>query len=170
MSRSFDALRNAALRETGSVDQAPNLPTQMEVAAACAKEVRHITACPGPESHITLDADGKPNTVRERFRYMEHQLRSLRRTVGIKRILVTSSVPREGKTVVACNLAATLACGGERVLLIDADLRGPGSSQLFGQSLVFASFRPRGFLPGARRDLFERPGQRFGGSGIVQDL
>ena len=38
-------------------------------------------------------------------------------------LLVTSSVPNDGKSVTATNLAITLAIGGSRVLLVDADLR-----------------------------------------------
>ena len=38
-------------------------------------------------------------------------------------LLITSSVPNDGKSVTAANLAITLASGGSRVLLVDADLR-----------------------------------------------
>lgn len=72
--------------------------------------------------------------IREHFRYLEHRLRGLRETSRMKRILVTSSIPGEGKTVIATNLAATLACGPDRVVLVDADMRGPSSERLFGMS------------------------------------
>ena len=46
-------------------------------------------------------------------------------------LLVTSSVPGEGKTVTAANLAVVFAQAGRRVLLVDADLRKPGVHLLF---------------------------------------
>lgn len=40
-----------------------------------------------------------------------------------RKLLVTSSVPNDGKSLTAANLAVSLAIGGSRVLLVDADLR-----------------------------------------------
>lgn len=48
-----------------------------------------------------------------------------------KLILFTSAVPNEGKTTTVANLAVTMALGGSRVLLADADLRRGGVNELF---------------------------------------
>lgn len=49
-----------------------------------------------------------------------------------KCIMVTSSLPLEGKTFTAVGLARASAVGGQKVLLIDADLRRPRSHHVFG--------------------------------------
>jgi capsular exopolysaccharide synthesis family protein len=65
-------------------------------------------------------------------------LRSIRTNVlfrlggGVnKTLLVTSSVPKEGKSFMSSNLSAVLAMGGHRVILVDADLRRPSLHNLF---------------------------------------
>jgi exopolysaccharide transport family protein len=71
-------------------------------------------------------------------RYAE-QVRALR--VGVqmadvddpaKVVLITSSVPKEGKSTLASSLAFSAAKAGQRVLLIDGDLRHPSTSKYFG--------------------------------------
>jgi len=49
----------------------------------------------------------------------------------IRSLLVTSSIPGEGKTITASNLAVVFAQAGRRVLLVDADLRKPGIHVVF---------------------------------------
>ena len=49
-----------------------------------------------------------------------------------KTILVTSSVPNDGKSVTAANLAITMGSAGSRVLLVDADLRKGALCERFG--------------------------------------
>jgi capsular exopolysaccharide synthesis family protein len=50
-----------------------------------------------------------------------------------KSLLVTSTIPGEGKTLVSCNLAGSFARHGKRTLLIDCDLRRPMLHRHFNQ-------------------------------------
>jgi len=54
----------------------------------------------------------------------------------VKRILFTSSNPMEGKTSVSVNLAVTLGQAGQKVLLIDSDLRKPRVHTLLNMPLT----------------------------------
>ncbi|MGH2511384.1 MAG: polysaccharide biosynthesis tyrosine autokinase, partial [Candidatus Limnocylindrales bacterium] len=49
----------------------------------------------------------------------------------VRTLLVTSSIPGEGKTTTAANLAVVFAQTGRRTLLVDADLRKPGVHRMF---------------------------------------
>jgi polysaccharide biosynthesis transport protein len=51
-----------------------------------------------------------------------------------KTILITSSVPNEGKSTISSNLAITMALSGARTLLIDGDLRRGALREAFGIS------------------------------------
>jgi protein-tyrosine kinase len=49
----------------------------------------------------------------------------------VRTILITSSIPGEGKTTTASNLAAVFAQAGHDTLLVDVDLRKPGIHKMF---------------------------------------
>ena len=49
----------------------------------------------------------------------------------LKSLIVTSSIPGEGKSTISSNLAITMAIAGARVLLVDADLRRGDLANLF---------------------------------------
>lgn len=89
-----------------------------------------------------LQPAGRPGIEtleKQRFEFLE-AFRSIRSSLmfmgnGGKKpriILVTSSVPEEGKSTVALYLAATLARGNARVLLVDADMRRANLHKFFG--------------------------------------
>tara|TARA_R110001632_G_scaffold17995_5_gene56265 strand:- start:526 stop:2826 length:2301 start_codon:yes stop_codon:yes gene_type:complete len=73
---------------------------------------------------ILMDELMETSTV-ELFRLLRFNLDFLKQTEINQTILVTSSVKGEGKTFVASNLAVTLASAGEKVVLLDFDLRYP---------------------------------------------
>lgn len=66
-----------------------------------------------------------PASAQESFRVLCQRLLQVREQRRLQTLLITSPVPREGKTVVAINLATTLARNSNAVLLVDADLRHP---------------------------------------------
>jgi capsular exopolysaccharide synthesis family protein len=69
----------------------------------------------------------------EEFRRLAGTLHSLQQQSGIKSLMVTSSVPQEGKTLTSTNLALAFSeLYLRRVLLIDGDLRRPFVEQIFG--------------------------------------
>jgi capsular exopolysaccharide synthesis family protein len=69
----------------------------------------------------------------EEFRTLRSRLYSLRDKMPLKKVLVTSALPKEGKSFTSANLAQVLARQhGRRVLLIDADLRGPRLHMMLG--------------------------------------
>jgi capsular exopolysaccharide synthesis family protein len=78
--------------------------------------------------------NGMPAAFNEAFRGIRSNLLFASAAAGPKTIVVTSTGPGEGKTVVSTNIAAALAQSNARVLLIDADMRRPKAHELFGVS------------------------------------
>lgn len=70
----------------------------------------------------------------EAFRLLAANIRFARADLPGRMLLVTSASAVEGKSVVAANLAVAMAKAGQRVVLVDADLRLPRLYQLFGMS------------------------------------
>lgn len=61
--------------------------------------------------------------ISETFKTLRTNMQFMTSNKGLKTILVTSSIPGEGKSWVSSNLAITFAQEGKKVLIIDADMR-----------------------------------------------
>ena len=73
--------------------------------------------------------------VGEQYRVLRARLEQLQKQKGTKTLLISSSIPQEGKTFTACCLAGVFAQEpGRRVLLIDADMRKPQVGRSLGVS------------------------------------
>jgi len=69
----------------------------------------------------------------EEFRTLRSRLYQIREKMPLKRLMVTSALPKEGKSFVAANLAQVMVRQhGRRALLIDGDLRNPGMHRHLG--------------------------------------
>jgi capsular exopolysaccharide synthesis family protein len=69
----------------------------------------------------------------EKFRFLGVRLRQLQHSRPLKKLLITSTIPEEGKSTVSANLATILARRQQpKILLVDGDLRRPSLSKQFG--------------------------------------
>ncbi|WP_051098353.1 polysaccharide biosynthesis tyrosine autokinase [Sporichthya polymorpha] len=76
--------------------------------------------------------DAPQSGLAESFRQLRTNLQYVDLDNTAKLIVVTSSLPSEGKTTTSCNLAIALAQGGARVALVEADLRRPKAAHVLG--------------------------------------
>lgn len=74
------------------------------------------------------------SVIAEQFRTIRTNIEFTSIQTRLKSILVTSSLPKEGKSFTAANLAAVFAQQKKRVLLMDADLRKPAIHEYFDLS------------------------------------
>jgi capsular exopolysaccharide synthesis family protein len=80
-----------------------------------------------------VSAGSNDSPAAEAFRLLSVRLRQLRRERPLKKVLVTSTIPQEGKSVVAANLTCSLASGAhQKVVLLEGDVRRPSLAKVFG--------------------------------------
>jgi succinoglycan biosynthesis transport protein ExoP len=79
---------------------------------------------------------GPQSILAESFRSLRTNIQFSALDKNIKSIVLTSATPREGKTVVAANLAIAMAQAGLKTLLLDTDLRKPTVNRIFGLDAV----------------------------------
>jgi capsular exopolysaccharide synthesis family protein len=113
-------LRELQLDRIRSIDDLEPLEPGAVVLAA----VPHMTG--------RLD-DPMPELPRQATEGLNY-LRTSLRFRGVRSFVMTSAVEQEGKTTIAVNLARAMAAAGDRVVLVDADLRRPSVHARTGTS------------------------------------
>ncbi|MGH8961040.1 MAG: polysaccharide biosynthesis tyrosine autokinase [Jatrophihabitantaceae bacterium] len=91
-----------------------------------------IVEDPKTQRHAIATRAGTRNQRAENYRQLRANLQFANVDQHPRVIAVTSSIPGEGKTTVAINLASTLAEAGFTVCLVDADLRRPTIAKVLG--------------------------------------
>lgn len=78
--------------------------------------------------------DDTPFQVKEAYKTVRANLLFSLAAQKNKFVVITSASPKEGKSTTCCNLAITIAQTQSRVLIIDADLRGPVQHRFFQEN------------------------------------
>jgi capsular exopolysaccharide synthesis family protein len=114
------------------VDSSESVPTPVDDRRSFFARLRSLPISLPPQSRLVCLNDWESPTA-EAFRLLAVRLRDLRRVRPLKTVLITSTIPQEGKSTIAGNLACALSRGKEeRTLLIEGDLRRPSLSRMFG--------------------------------------
>jgi capsular exopolysaccharide synthesis family protein len=135
MSRLFEALQRSESERTGAPFAWPHLapePTLRPMEIGTLAECESVAVEPQAESKLVglMDKDG---LGAEKFRFLAVRLRQISQTRPIKKVLITSTMPEEGKSLVSANLAIAFAHRHvQKILLVDGDLRRPALAKQFG--------------------------------------
>jgi protein-tyrosine kinase len=157
MSRIHDALKRAEQERATSLgahvepaleqpeEQTIDVPEQYHTAAAVMPTMTSalsyetlLARCPSmnwtPDSRTMLFFQEDENRRgAEEFRTLRSRLYQIREKLPLKKLMVTSALPKEGKSFVAANLGQVIVRQqGRRALVIDADLRSPGLHRHLG--------------------------------------
>ena len=151
MSRIFEALQRSETERSGRSFPESSLATELlhraeqDAAGTVPQEIASPSIAPAefsdsgnipitifPGSRLVCLNDGE-SLAAEKFRFLGVRLRQIQQSRPLKKILITSTIPEEGKSMVSGNLAAVLARRKQqRTLLLEGDLRRPVLGGRFG--------------------------------------
>lgn len=161
MSRIFEALQKSESERSGAPLAPPALATEFlqvverEASALACKDFpanepaaqefadkefaqndlsqfHSLPVCLAPSSKL-ICLTAQESFGAEKFRFLGVRLRQLQQSRPLKKLLITSTIPEEGKSTVAANLATILARKQQpKILLLEGDLRRPTLAQQFG--------------------------------------
>jgi protein-tyrosine kinase len=136
------AFEQQELRNDGQMESMPSLQPMAAAAmpglASSFSYEALLARCPqtewSPDPRTMLFFQEDDNRIgAEEFRTLRSRLYQIREKMPLKRLLITSALPKEGKSFVSANLAQVLVRQhGRRALVIDGDLRNPGMHRHFG--------------------------------------
>ncbi len=86
----------------------------------------------GKGTELIVGFEGPRSALLESFRTLRSSLQYFEVSQPLRTIVVTSGLPKEGKTVTTINLAVSLALSGKRVVVLEADLRLPRVAEYLG--------------------------------------
>ncbi len=191
MSRLYDALRKVEEQSR----EATSNPAKAVVAAPPPRHPDQLLSVPsipariGSDSRIIVSSDpSSPGS--ERFRLIRMALRNAAGGKLPRVLLITSPLPKDGKSTVALNLAASLSEGGKyKILLMEADLHRPSILETLGldwmpglseliqggevPSAVIRRIEPLDFYLMSAGHSSENPSEQFQGdkfNALLQDL
>jgi len=96
------------------------------------RKKRRRSSTHDPSQPIELVVHNRPlSGIAEAARTLRTNLLFMSPDRPFKRLLVSSAAPSEGKTTIACSIAIALAQGGQRVCVVDCDLRRPRIHRIF---------------------------------------
>ena len=144
MSRIHEALKKAEQERAAGVGQPslvgagvddaavlPDIPGSLGLDTLLARSAQREWKPDAATMLFMNGGDGARGT--EEFRTLRSRLYHVRESMALKKLLVTSALPQEGKSFTAANLAQVLMRQhGRRALLIDADLRAPRLHAMLG--------------------------------------
>ncbi len=107
------------------------MPSQALERVSVLSKCRTVELRPAPDARLVCLTETE-SPASEAFRLLGVRLRHLRKDRALKKLLITSTVPREGKSFAAANIACVLASGNEKTLLLEGDLRRPTLAHMFG--------------------------------------
>jgi capsular exopolysaccharide synthesis family protein len=140
LSLATELLRSAErkMRESALVvEQQPNIDA-FDANPPAPTSPNGLDSCPVlpvsiPEQSRLVSVAEEGSLGAEKFRFLGVRLRHLRQNRPLKKILITSTIPQEGKSTIAANLACTLARRqNQKTLLLEGDLRRPNIVNQFG--------------------------------------
>lgn len=124
----FSAVETPALLVDHVSHQSPAI---LEEPHSLLDHCRSISVPISADSRLVVHTE-KDSAATEAFRLLSVRLRHIRKDRTLSKVLITSTVPSEGKSTVAANLACALATSrGEKVLLLEADIRRPSLTETF---------------------------------------